>query len=137
MILQTATPLIYGDNTAAAETYETGLLTYGNANPKSPDFNSLADFICSGDYIEVKLPWQILNFADPSRMEIHDDYYDDNYGVAYQNIDELYAGIGTAHTQKRIHMEPFALDGWGNGATYHERLKSSYYMLKEFWTSLG
>ena len=133
MILQTATVLLLGDNSAAAETFETGLLTYGDANPEHPYFNSLADFICSGDYIEVKLPWQILNFADPSKMEIHDDYYDDNYGVKYQKIDRLYAGIGTVHTKGRVHMEPLALEGWKNDVTYHERLKSSYYMLKEFW----
>ena len=135
MILQTATPLIYGDNTAPAKVFETGLLTYGNANPASPDFNSLADFICQGDYIEVKLPWQLLNFADPSRMEIHDDYYDGNYGVAYLTIDELYAGVGTEETAGRIHMEPLALEGWGNDVTYHERLKSSYDMLKAYWNA--
>lgn len=135
MILQTATALLYGDRTAEAEVFRTGLLTYGNANPESPDFNSLADFIRSGDYIEVKLPWQLLNFADPSRMEIHDDYYDGNYGVAYQNIDALYVGIGTAETAGRIHLEPLALEGWGNHVTYHERLKSSYDILKALWTS--
>ena len=62
-----------------SEVFETGILTYGNANPKAKDYNSLADFIVSGDYVEIKLPWQLLNFADPSRMTIHDDYYDDNY----------------------------------------------------------
>ncbi|MDO4316350.1 MAG: hypothetical protein Q4C45_11280, partial [Oscillospiraceae bacterium] len=134
-ILQTATALLYGDRTAEAEVFRIGLLTYGNANPESPDFNSLADFIRSGDYIEVKLPWQLLNFADPSRMEIHDDYYDGNYGVAYQNIDALYVGIGTAETAGRIHLEPLALEGWGNHVTYHERLKSSYDILKALWTS--
>lgn len=135
MILQTATVLIYGDNTAPAETFETGLLTYGNANPSSPAFNSLADFICQGDYIEVKLPWQLLNFADPSRMEIHDDYYGGNYGVAYQGIDTLYVGAGTAETEGRIRLEPLALEGWGNSVTCHERLKNSYYMLQKLWTS--
>lgn len=30
LILQTATPLLYGDLTANSETYETGLLTYGD-----------------------------------------------------------------------------------------------------------
>ena len=133
MILQTATALIYGDLTATAETFETGHLTYGNANPDSPDFNSLADFICSGDYIEVKLPWQLLNFSDPSRMNIHDDYYDGNYGVAYQGIDCLYAGVGTEHTSGRIHLDEFALKGWGNRVTSHERLKSSYYILQSIW----
>lgn len=137
MILQTATVLIYGDNAAPAETFETGLLTYGNANPDSPDFNSLADFICQGDYVEVKLPWQLLNFADPSRMEIHDDYYDGNYGVAYQSIDAIYVGVGTGETEGRIHLEPLALEGWGNRVTCHERLKSSYYILKALWTASG
>ena len=135
MILQTATALLYGDNTAPAETFETGLLTYGNANPDSPAFNSLADFICSGDDIEIKLPWQLLNFADPSRMEIHDDYYDDNYGVAYQSIDALYVGIGAGAAEGRIHMDPLELEGWGNRVTSHERLKTSYYLLKELWTA--
>ena len=136
MILQTATVLLYNDNSAPAEVYETGLLFYGNANPDSPDFNSLADFICQGDDIELKLPWQILNFADPARMEIHDDYYDGNYGVAYQFINQLYAGIGTGTEAGRIHLAPLALAGWGNQATYHERLKSSYSMLQDLWAKL-
>jgi hypothetical protein len=109
--------------------------TYGNANPDSPDFNSLADFICSGGDIEVKLPWQILNFADPSRMEIHDDYYDGNYGVAYQTIDALYVGVGTERTEGRIRLAPLPLEGWGNEVTSHERLKRSYYILQDLWTT--
>lgn len=135
MILQTATSLLYYDKNAKAETYETGLLTYGNANPDSLDFDSLADFICEGDDIELKLPWQILNFSDPSRMEIHDDYYDGNYGVAYQTIDTMYVGAGTAETEGRIHLSPVPLKGWYNKVTTHERLKSSYYILQELWTA--
>lgn len=135
MILQTATVLLYNDQGATAENYETGLLTYGNANPDSPEFNSLADFICSGDDIEIKLPWQILNFADPSRMTIHDDYYDGNYGVAYQIIDAMYVGIGTEAASGRIRLSPLPLEGWGNQVTSHERLKSSYYILQELWTT--
>lgn len=133
MILQTATPLLYNNLTARAETFETGKLTYGNANPESEDFNSLADFICEGDYIEIKLPWQILNFADPSSMEIHDDYYDGNYGVAYQIIDAMYVGAGTAATPGRIELAPLPLEGWGNSVTSHERLKSSYYIMQNLW----
>ncbi len=134
MILQTATALMYHDNSSLAETFETGLLTYGNANPESSDFNSLADFISNGDYIEIKLPWQLLNFADPSRMEIHDDYYDGNYGVEYINIDKVYVGISDGSSSERIILFPFRLNGWKNKVTYHERLKSSYYMLQDSWT---
>jgi len=124
-----------------AQTFETGLLKYGNANPKSSEFDSLADFIAEGDYIEIKIPWQMFNFADPSKMEIHDDYYDDNYGVAYINIDEMYVGIGDETDRgnedslatSRISMTPYRLKGWGNKVTYHERLKASYYVLQRVW----
>lgn len=133
MILQTATPLLYLDNTALAEVFETGKLTYGNANPDSADYNSLADFICSGDYVEIKLPWQLLNFADPSRMKIHDDYYDGNYGISYIDIDTLYAGLSCGETSERIAFSAVPLKGWGNKVTYHERLKPSYYMLQSVW----
>ncbi len=135
MILQTATVLMQNDLSAKAEVFETGLLTYGNANPKSKDFNSLADFICEGDSIELKLPWQILNFADPSRMEIHDDYYDENFGVEYIQIDSMYVGVASYETLdgERIPLGELPLKGWGNKVTYHERLKSSYYILQEYW----
>ena len=124
-----------GEYNTRSEAFETGYLTYGNANPDSSDFNSLADFICNGDDIEVKLPWQLLNFADPSNMEIHDDYYDGNYGVAYQNIDTMYVGAGTEKTKGRIRLLPLSLEGWGNDVTSHERLKRSYYILKDCWTT--
>jgi len=110
---------------------ETGNLLYGNANPKSTDFNSLADFCARGDYIEIKIPWQLLNFSDPSTMQIHDDYYDENYGVEYININEMYIGTGTGGA--RIQLSQIKLTGWGNKVTYHERLKSSYYIMQNLW----
>ena len=133
MILRTATPLLYHDVTAVAEVFETGKLTYGNANPKSEDFNSLADFICRGDYIEIKLPWQLLNFFDPSEMSIHDDYYDGNYGVEHIKINKMYVGLTDGKEKGRTVLGEKKLDGWGNRVTYHERLKLSYYMLQSIW----
>ena len=117
-----------------ATTFETGKLTYGNANPEAEDFNSLADFICKGDYIEVKLPWQLLNFADPSRMEILDDYYDGNYGVDYIKIDKMYVGVGDTSREGSMHLSEVKLKGWKDKVTYHERLKQSYGMMQECWT---
>ena len=133
LMLQTATPLLTGNWQATAETYETGLLTYGTANPDAEDFSSLADFIFAGDCIELKLPWQLLNFANPSEMMIHDDYYE-HYGVEYRKIDEMYVGIAdAAHGDFRIAMEALPLKGWGKTVTYHERRKESYYMLQDYW----
>ena len=115
-----------------AETYDTGLLEYGNGNPKSREFNSLADFYFGKDNIEIRIPWQLLNFYDPSEMKIHDDYYE-HYGVEPIGITSIYAGIGNEDELERIQSGEIKLTGWKNNIKYHERLKKSYYMLQEYW----
>jgi hypothetical protein len=118
------------DHYRIQDTYETGKLVYGNANPKEETFNSLADF-CGGDgFVEIKLPWQLLNFADLSNMRIHDDYYE-HFGVEYQKIDEMMVGIGDG--SKMIEMSAFELEKLGKKPEYHERLKESYYILQDYW----
>ncbi len=133
LTLQSSLPALENMN-INGETYETGLLRYGNADPASPDFDSLADFIFAGDSIELKLPWQLLNFSNPSEMQIHDDYYE-HYGVENLSIDKLYVGLGTGET--RIPMAPYTLKGWGKTVTWHERLKPSYYAMQALWRQAG
>ena len=124
------------ENIPTGVSYETGLLRYGNSNPDSADFDSLADFIFSGDYAEIRIPWQLLNFSNPSEMMIHDDYYE-CYGIENMQIDGMYVGVAdSGNTEYRIPMEFLPLKGWGKNVTYHERFKQSYYMLKDYWTSL-
>ena len=136
LMLQTATPLLTGNWSASAETYETGVLRHGNANPDSEDFDSLADFCYTDHGVEIRIPWQLLNFANPSEMMIHDDYYE-NYGVEYIHIDEMYVGMAAGNaTEYRIPMASLPLEGWGKTVTYHERLKESYYILQEYWAGL-
>ena len=118
------------------ETYETGKLRYGNANPEADDFDSLADYMFTEDGIEIRIPWQLLNFADPSEMMIHDDYYE-HYGIEYIQIKEMYVGLCTGEGEETAPMAAFPLQGWGNQVTYHERLKESYYMLQQYWASLA
>ena len=133
LMLQTLTLPSVQSQQSSFETYETGVLTYGNANPASESFNSLADFCAAEGAVELKLPWQLLNFANPSEMMIHDDYYE-LYGVDYIHIDEMYVGV-SEETDERIPMASFPLEGWGKDVTYHERLKESYYMLQDYWSS--
>ncbi len=114
-----------------ALTFETGKLKYGNANPDCEDYNSLADFCATGDYIEVRLPWQMLNFGDPSEMMIHDDYYE-NYGVEFIKIDKIFVGI-TEGGSLRTSLGTVELKEWGNSVTFHERLKDSYYIMQQLW----
>lgn len=113
------------------EYYESGKLTYGNANPSSENFNSLADFCAGEGFVEIKLPWQLLNFADPTTMRIHDDYYE-CYGVEYLTIDSIRVGVGDG--SDTIQMTSFPMKKLGREPQYHERLKQSYYILQDYWT---
>ena len=118
------------------ETYETGLLRRGNANPEAEDFDSLADYMFTQDGVEIRIPWQLLNFANPSEMMIHDDYYE-HYGIEYLHIDEMWVGLTLGKgSEHRIPMACFPLEGWGKNVSYHERLKESYYMLQDYWAQL-
>ena len=115
-------------------TYETGLLRFGNSNPDSPDFDSLADFMFTEDGVELRIPWQLLNFSDPSEMLIHDDYYE-NYGVENLHIDEMWVGLAWGESAEyRIPMAVFELEGWDKEGPYLQRLKESYYILQKYWT---
>ena len=69
-------------------------------------------------------------------MMIHDDYYE-HYGVEYLHIDEMWVGFSwDEENDARIPMSSFPLEGWDKSVTYHERLKESYYILKEYWAGL-
>lgn len=120
------------DHYAISQTYESGKLTYGNANPEAAEFNSLADFSFGTDFVEIKLPWGLLNFSDPSEMKIHDDYYD-NYGVEHLKIKSLNTGIGDG--SQEINMVDYELEKLGKKPEYHERLKDSYYILQDYWNN--
>lgn len=115
-------------------TYETGLLREGDANPSHEGFDSLADYRFGDDFVEVRLPWQLLNFSSPAEMLVHDDYYE-HYGV--ENLAIQGIGVGAVRNAEgaQVPLADLALKGWGVKPTYHERLKASYYALQDVWTS--
>jgi len=111
--------------------WETGLLTHGVNDPAHHNFNSLADFSFGDNLVEIRIPWMLLNFFDPSTMRVHDDYFD-NFGVEGLSIRNIY--IGVAHSDSRyVGMSPIYLRSWRGNLEFHERLKHSYYIIQEAW----
>lgn len=111
--------------------WDTGRLIHGNGNPAGADYQSRADF-CFGDgCVEVRLPWQMLNFYDPSNLQVHDDYYL-HYGVEPISVSSCWLGIAFAGTQGEAPMAEFQLNGWSK-PQYHERLKQSYQIVQRAW----
>ena len=131
------------------ESVETGELRYGNGNPESTAYDSLADVHVapSSDTIELRLPWGLLNVADPSRRRRLGDLWTDGLDTheTMESIDVAAASYvpdgadGTARPldaeTNLTHAAPGAADGaleslefvpptWDRPA-YTERLKES------------
>lgn len=132
------------------ESYETGKLTFGNGNPRLPDFDSLADVQVNEEegFVELRLPWLLLNVKDPSLHEVMGDIWKGGLESKRQTSGFHAAVIqyeGTNSGQATVKdTMPAAANGylpvermyryewkrWGEPA-YHERLKESYYMVQK------
>lgn len=111
---------------------EAGLLIEGDANPSSTTYNSLANYYKGEDYVEIKIPWGLLNFSDPSTNQIHDDYYE-KFGISSYQISSIGVGLTIKSEEDELLSLPsknYRLSSWMS-PTYHPRLKSAYYELQK------
>lgn len=53
-----------------ARVFPVSSLRFGSLDGRSDVHDSLADFICRSNVIELRIPWGLLNFADPSSMSV-------------------------------------------------------------------
>jgi hypothetical protein len=137
------------DKSVPFEAVETGTLRYGNGNPSSDAYDSLADVHVSPDTdaIELRIPWLLLNVADPSQRQRLGDFWSDGIDSyePFETIDIAVASYlpsnadGTAdsidgptnliHTlpgtdKRRLHTMAYTPPTW-NQPAYTERLKES------------
>lgn len=114
--------------------YETGLLKYGIANPDRPEFNSLSDFYYNNGKIEIRIPWQLLNVMNPSGKDVVDDMYSrgkiSSLKVNGFNFGAEIISKGSQKGAQNLIMNEYDWKTWEQ-PTFHERLKPSYYILKD------
>lgn len=117
--------------------FETGKLIYGDANPEHKDFNSLADYCINGNNIEIRIPWQLLNVMDPSSKMIMNDLYTN--GIKPIKTEGIYAGLIQIEGKNILQNTEMKLYSWNEWdiPEYHERLKPSYYILKDAFGKIG
>jgi len=109
--------------------WDTGKMTYGISNPDSDAYDSRADFYAGDGFVEVRIPWMLLNFADPSSGKILDNLHI-HEGFPFQTIREVYIGLGSAKDREPIPMYAYGLPSW-NRVEYTQRVKRSYDILSE------
>lgn len=123
--------------TFSATSLVTGTLRHGNADPDSAQYDSLADYCIGKDCVEVRIPWALLNFYDPSNATVLGDPYDGD-GERTTVIDGIYAGatLSTSAGQTTLTSGEFSLPGW---KTLSEgwRVKESYEAVKEAYASMA
>jgi len=137
------------------EAVETGALTYGIGSPSSSEYNSLTDVHVdtASRTIEIRIPWILLNVADPStKQRIASDWSDGLDTVSFESVAvgaATYRPTADGRAQaidgatNLVHATPSVADGtletiayewesWDQ-PSYTERLKKSYHVLQDRW----
>ncbi|MFQ3293615.1 MAG: hypothetical protein ACI8VE_000678 [Natrialbaceae archaeon] len=145
------------DRTIPFRFVETGELRYGDGDPTHSQDASLTDVHVdtTENTVEVRLPWQMLNFRDPSTRSIMGDIWNDGLG-SDQHIDDIGIATMTFKPTADGDAEPisnpgnvtdslpnfieshsgfgefprYAWDTWQQ-PKYQERLKEGYSVLRE------
>lgn len=112
--------------------HKTGQLRKGQGRRGEPDFDSQTDCAQGKDGVEIRIPWQLLNFSNPADGRVHDDYYD-NYGVQELKISELGLGLADRSSRGRVEMTSYPLKPWSL-PDVKEVLKESYGLVQAYWT---
>ena len=130
--------------------YETGVLRFGNGDPKSKDYDSLADYYINKneDFLEIRIPWALLGFTDPSTLQIMGDFYENGL-ESRKNIDGFSVAIAVYEPNDlkgfdslprldegkifKKDMYNYSWSEW-NEPKVKERFKESYYILKDVFS---
>ncbi len=118
------------DRTIVPQFYEDGLLRYGNANPKSPVYYSLADFCRSGKKLEVRIPWYLLGVKNPCTRTCISEL--NGKEIGFTTFDSIKIGCGQSG---KIELYDTGFKGVKN-VEITERLKQSYNILSKTFKRL-
>lgn len=134
------------------QSYETGILQFGTSNTGDPEYNSLTDISVnsSANRYEIRIPWQLLNMKDPSLKEAMGDIWSDEGLDSTTTIGSIHIGLYEKDGEKTFSFPkqtkdgmidskqfyPYSWNPWDQPSS-HERLKQSYYEMKEAFEKEG
>ena len=112
---------------------EVGRMTEGVTDPSSPEFDNLADWQVNGDVLEVRIPWMLMGFTDPSSLRVL-DYPFEADGLRSVEVPGLriYPSLrpGGETAEEEVRRLDYFWDSWEDPAFY-ERKKKSFPILRE------
>lgn len=119
--------------TTPFERFDTGVLRYGNGDPACADYDSLADFCAGEGCVEIRLPWMLLGFMDPSQKQVMGDFYTLS-AIQGVTTDGIWIGVCRAEDRAEAPMTLYTWENW-DIPQVHERLKQSYYILQDYFAA--
>ncbi len=115
---------------------EVGRLRQGIGNPESAKYDSLSDYYISKDknFIEVRIPWGLIGFTDPSKKEVQGDFYtnglDSRFIIDGINVSINAHEIDNKEDYSTVPMFKYTWKDWDKPIK-EERLKESFKIIKE------
>jgi hypothetical protein len=125
--------------------YDRGILRYGSADPKAPDYNSLAEWHANvqTNAIDIRIPWGLLGVTDPSSFQVVAGLGQDGT-VATRETPGFLLVAFSYRPQENVRLRPMmqqqqaiadALPGMTGPATMNAALFNRYYRWQG-WDSL-
>ena len=121
--------------TLPAMNYETGILKEGNGNPDSKFYDSLTDYNMNtqNNLIEIRIPWSLIGFTDPSNKEIYEGMKIGGIRINVAAYDpKVLEEYSTLPDSETVEERIYTWDNWDE-PTKVERLKASYKIIKEMF----
>lgn len=111
---------------------EVGVMREGTSDPSSPAFNNLSDWYAEGDVLEIRIPWMLLGFTDPSSHKVWDYPYEADAiePVETEEIRIYPAVTSRGENQREVIPLFYTWSDWEEPA-FHERKKKSFEILKQ------
>ncbi|WP_425281268.1 hypothetical protein [Paenibacillus cellulositrophicus] len=128
-----------------------GTLKRGTTDRSKETFDSLTSWQYSGDSIEMRIPWMLLGFSDPSSLQVIDygplkerSYFGTTTTDGIRLIPWIVQRDGSGVSwpggdQKTLNVQSLPLYTWKQWDTvqYSEQLKQSYYIMKDAFTKIS
>jgi len=103
------------------ELHDLGNLPIGNADPGSDDFDNRTLVAADGKVIELRLPWALLGFSDPSSLLL----YEEHPKGPVSTVKAGRVGIAVFSDRSLLRTNGYAWEPWQR-ITWHERRKAGF-----------
>ena len=81
--------------------------------------------------MEIRLPWMLIGFMDPSSKLVIGDLYENN-AILPLSTDGVKIGVCRAGSTETVPMNRYTWNNWGQPEA-EERLKTSYFLLRDYF----